>query len=63
MIQEEPLPGDKGFFVVKNSDIYLKLNELERFVTQLKTALYLISFIVTPAVSALVASLVSSIGA
>ena len=55
------LPGQGGFYLVTNEHIYKKINDMERYFIQLKTVVYILSFIVTPAVSTTVGIIVSNI--
>lgn len=57
-MNNEVKPGDKEFFMIRNGDIWNKVVELEKFVTQLKSSLYVISFIITPLVSTVAATIV-----
>lgn len=62
MIEEKPVkrPGENGFFMITNADIYSKVNELDSYVKTLKHTFYLVGLVLVPVVSALASLLVTS---
>lgn len=54
-------PGYNGFYLVKNQDIYEKIIDMEKYLIQLKTVVYIISFVVTPVVSTTVGVIVNNV--
>lgn len=61
---EEPAqkrPGDNGFYVITNADIYLKVTKLDSDMRQLKHSFRLIGYVIMPAVTTIITLFVNSL--